>query len=175
MKRNKITITIISLVLILGIYYINHKSVTNNTNVNKTTASSTVSIKSGPSNLYPDPTLTPGDVLTTDATKVCASGYSKSIRNVSSQIKKDVYKEYNVSYPQPTGSIEVDHFISLELGGSNDIKNLWPEFATPTPGFHEKDKVENYLHEQVCKGSISLEEAQKEISTDWYKVYLNIN
>ena len=33
--------------------------------------------------------------------------------------------------------------MSLELGGSNDIKNLWPEAALPTPGFHEKDAVED--------------------------------
>ena len=88
--------------------------------------------------------------------------------------KKQVYEEYNVSYPEPQGSYEVDHFISLELGGSNDIKNLWPEPASPIPGFHEKDKVENYLHEQVCNNSMTLQEAQREISTDWYAVYLKI-
>ena len=40
-----------------------------------------------------------------------------------------------------------------------------PEAASPTPGFHQKDKVENYLHDQVCSGAISLPEAQKEIAT----------
>ena len=131
-------------------------------------------IKAGALNLYPDPKLTPGDVLTTDKNKVCASGYSKSVRNVPIAEKKDVYREYGVSYPEPQGSYEVDHFISLELGGSNDIKNLWPEPAEPIPGFHQKDVVENYLHEQVCNGSMTLEEAQKEIASDWYKVYLAI-
>ena len=88
--------------------------------------------------------------------------------------KKQVYAEYGVSYPQPEGSYEVDHFTSLALGGSNDITNLWPEPAAPKLGFHEKDKVENYLHDQVCNGSMTLTEAQKEISTDWYAVYLRI-
>lgn len=42
-------------------------------------------------------------------------------------------------------------------GGSNNIANLWPEAASPKPGFHEKDQVENYLHDQVCSGAISFE------------------
>jgi len=61
--------------------------------------------------------------------------------------------------------------VSLELGGSNDIANLWPEAAVPKPGFHEKDKVENYLHNQVCNGSITLKQAQIEIATNWLNVY----
>jgi hypothetical protein len=65
--------------------------------------------------------------------------------------------------------------ISLELGGSNDIANLWPEAASPTPGFHQKDQVENYLHDQVCAGKISLSEAQEEIATNWLTVYQQMN
>jgi hypothetical protein len=132
------------------------------------------STKAGAPSLYPDSHLTPGDVLTTDAAAVCTSGYSSSVRNVPVSEKRNVYEEYGVSYPEPQGRYEVDHFISLELGGSNDIKNLWPEPASPKPGFHEKDVVENYLHSEVCSGKISLQEAQKEISTDWYAVYVKI-
>jgi hypothetical protein len=70
-----------------------------------------------------------------------------------------------------TGQYEVDHFVSLELGGSNDISNLFPEAAEPKPGFHEKDRVENYLHDQVCRGALTLAEAQREIATNWLAVY----
>ena len=73
-----------------------------------------------------------------------------------------------MSYPQPTGAYEVDHFIPLEIGGSNDIKNLWLEPASPTPGFHQKDQFENFEHDQVCKGSISVAEAQSRMTSDWY-------
>ena len=73
-----------------------------------------------------------------------------------------------MSYPQPTGGYEVDHFIPLEIGGSNDITNLWTEPATPTPGFHQKDQFENFEHDQVCKGSISAAEAQRRMTSDWY-------
>ena len=154
-----------------GVICASHKIPVIQTPSNSTTATTT---KAGPLRLYPDVKMTPGDVLTKDASIVCQKGYSKSVRNVSLAEKKQVYLEYNTSHPQPQGANEVDHFISLELGGSNDIKNLWLEPASPTPGFHEKDAVENYLHAQVCNGSMSLEEAQKKISTDWYKVFINL-
>jgi len=119
---------------------------------------------------YPDPSCTPGAVLNVSASDVCTSGYSQSVRNVPESEKNQVYAEYGITI-RATGQYEVDHFISLELGGSNDIANLWPESADPRPGFHEKDKVENYLHGQVCGGATTLQEAQREISTDWYAVY----
>ena len=62
----------------------------------------------------------------------------------------------------------MDHFIPLEIGGSNDIKNLWLEPATPTPGFHQKDQFENFEHGQVCNGTISAAEAQSRMVSDWY-------
>jgi hypothetical protein len=130
--------------------------------------------RSGPDSLYPDLSITPGATFPdVTAEQVCQPGYSKGVRNVSAAEKAEVFKEYGVT-PQ-RGQYEVDHLISLELGGSNDISNLWPEPYEPRPGAHEKDAVENYLHKQVCDGSMSLDEAQKEISTDWYKVYQQIH
>ncbi len=126
--------------------------------------------KKGLPRIYPDPKLTPGDVLTTDGNIVCVSGYSSSVRAVSVSMKARVYEEYGLSYPQSRGAFEADHFIPLELGGSNDIKNLWPEAGEPRPGYKEKDEVENYLHREVCEGRMTLEEAQKRIREDWYSV-----
>ena len=130
--------------------------------------------KAGPQSIYPDPSLTPGDILTTDSSIVCVKGYTATVRDVPESLKRRVYSEYSINYPQPTGTYECDHFIPLELGGSNDIKNLFPEAEEPRPGFREKDLVENYLHKQVCDGHITLDEAQNAIRTDWYKVYLSM-
>lgn len=118
-----------------------------------------------------DKACTPGAVIVT-ATKaqICKSGYSGSVRNVPESEKNQVYAEYGIT-THTTGQYEVDHLISLELGGSNEIANLWPEAADPTPGFHQKDQVENYLHRQVCDGTLPLKRAQQEISTDWLQVY----
>jgi hypothetical protein len=122
-------------------------------------------------NALPDSACTPGAVFA-DVTKeqICTPGYSKSVRNVPDSEKNDAYAEYGITH-HTTGQYEVDHLISLELGGSNEIANLWPEPADPRPGFHEKDKVENYLHDQVCNGAISLSQAQSEIATNWLAVY----
>jgi hypothetical protein len=124
----------------------------------------------GSDSLYPDPTLTPGaafDGVTAD--QVCIPGYSRRVRNVTSAERAQVYAEYGTV--DVRGADEVDHFIPLELGGSNDITNLWPE-PYGAPGAHEKDRVENYLHEPVCSGALALGDAQQMITSDWYAVYL---
>lgn len=119
----------------------------------------------------PDSACTPGAIIASATTnQICQSGYASSVRNVPASEKDQVYAEYGIA-SHYSGEYEVDHLISLELGGSNDISNLWPELANPTPGFHQKDKVENYLHDQVCNGSISLATAQYEIATNWLAVY----
>ncbi len=119
----------------------------------------------------PDSECTPGAILA-DAAKeaICTPGYSRNVRDVTTQEKDQVYAEYGITH-HSAGEYEVDHLVSLELGGSNGIANLWPEAAEPKPGFHEKDKVENYLHDQVCSGAISLQQAQIEIATNWLAVY----
>src|SRR2546430_2193906 len=87
----------------------------------------------------PDEACTPGDIFPNiTATDVCQSGYSKGVRNVPQSEKDQVYADYGIA-SHVSGEYEVDHFVSLELGGSNDISNLWPEPADPQPGFHEKD------------------------------------
>lgn len=125
--------------------------------------------------VLPDPACTPGDILP-EATKakICVSGYSTTVRDVPESEKQAVYKEYGIK-THTSGEYEVDHFVSLELGGSNDISNLWPEPAAPKPGFHEKDKVENYLHDQVCSGAMTLKDAQIKIATNWLDVYNSIS
>ena len=124
----------------------------------------------GPASLYPDPSLTPGEAFPdVTAAQVCVSGYSAGVRSVSTAEKAQVYARYGV--PWVTGQDEVDHFISLELGGDNALTNLWPEPYLPVPGAHQKDTVENYLHAQVCKGAMTLQQAQQAITGDWYTVY----
>jgi hypothetical protein len=119
----------------------------------------------------PDSACTPGAIITTATREeICASGYARSVRDVPEAEKEQVYAEYGITSHR-TGEYEVDHLISLEIGGSNDVANLWPEAANPRPGFHEKDQVENYLHDQVCSGKIALSQAQEQIATNWLAAY----
>ena len=114
----------------------------------------------------PDPKCSPGDVLTTDTSIICVTGYTKTVRNVTEKKKNEVYAAYGVA-SRTTGEYEMDHIIPLELGGSNDVKNLYPEPAEPRPGFHEKDKVENWLHDQVCEHGMNISRAQEMIARNW--------
>jgi len=70
--------------------------------------------------------------------------------------------------------VEIDHLIPLELGGSNDIKNLWPQPFEPRPGAHETDVLEGWLHGQVCRVGMSLSSAQRTVARDWVAAWKNI-
>jgi hypothetical protein len=112
--------------------------------------------------------------MTTDMNVVCHRS-TKERRRVSAEVHRLALTEYGFTYPQPRGAFEVDHLIPLELGGDNVIANLWPEAAEPAPGYHEKDRVENYLHRQVCAGAMNLADAQRQIATDWLKVWKQLD
>jgi hypothetical protein len=118
----------------------------------------------------PDSACTPGAVLTTDTSIICKSGYTKTVKNVPLAESKQVFTEYGIPYNQHS-KYEVDHLISLEIGGSNGISNLWPEKISMTYGSLTKDKFENYLHAQVCSGKMTITEAQTEISNRWLQNY----
>lgn len=118
----------------------------------------------------PDPGCTPGaiDPAVTQAnirSTICRPGYTKTVRPPASET--DTFK-FNVAYPaygDPDAErTELDHLVSLELGGANDAANLWPQ-TPPTP--NPKDKVENALHAAVCDGRVTLAAAQEAIATDW--------
>jgi hypothetical protein len=112
----------------------------------------------------PDPACTPGGVfVSATVSEICTPGYSSSVRDVPERVKEQVYAAYGI-YSHTAGSYEVDHLVSLELGGNNSVANLWPEIS---PGFHEKDIVENELHDGVCSGRVPLATAQRQIARDW--------
>lgn len=130
----------------------------------------------GPSFLYPDSSLTPGLVATTNIDDLTKSyggqTYSQHFRNVTDATKKQVMQEYG----NPPGQIEIDHFCPIALGCSNDIKNLW---AQPEPnmwngydyGFRAKDQLEAYLVRQVKAKIITPQDVQNCILKDWVACY----
>ena len=118
----------------------------------------------------PDPHCTPGSVdpAVTQATigsTICRAGYTAKVRPSTSQTGR---AKYDIAYPAYRiprhDTSELDHLVSLELGGSNDITNLWPEVG-PLP--NPKDKVENALHRAVCEGKVPLRAAQRAIAGNW--------
>lgn len=122
------------------------------------------------SKVYPNGNLTPGFILTMDTDFICNHKYYEIYRNVSDDVKRQVFENYHLSYP-PKTQYQVDRLIPFELGGSPDIRNLWPQGSSPYPGSAEKDKVETYLRNQVCNNTMNLSIAQEAIRKDWIKVY----
>ena len=121
--------------------------------------------------LRPDPVMTPGGVLPVTKEDICVPGYSKKVRDVPVGVKRKVYAAYGITQHR-TGEYEIDHLISLQLGGSNSVKNLWPQsYLTQPWNAHVKDALENRLHSEVCKGHLDLATAQREIATDWIAAY----
>lgn len=122
--------------------------------------------------VLPDPKLTPGRTdpsLTSQ--KLCNAAYhTRDDRHVTESMKKKACDEYGQS-SCPGRGYEVDHLISIELGGAEDLTNLWPQPADARGviGYHTKDVVENRAHRAVCAGKMPLKQAQQGISNDWYK------
>jgi hypothetical protein len=124
----------------------------------------------------PDPKLTPGEALNVDKATVCAPGYAKRARNVSGSLKRAVYREYGIADARRK-SVEVDHFIPIELGGANTLKNLWAEpwhlnVAGLDEGAKSKDRLENRLHVLTCSDKLDLKAAQQAITADWIAAYV---
>ena len=121
--------------------------------------------------ILPNSVMTPGDINPNSTLdKVCSVGYTKTVRHVSQSKKDHVYELYGIT--KVSGQYEVDHLISLELGGSNSMRNLWPQsYFTETWNARVKDGLEHALNRMVCDGKISLEEAQRAIATDWIAAY----
>lgn len=126
--------------------------------------------------ILPDSARTPGATLEVTATDICVPGYSKKVRNVPAAVKRQVYASYGIVRHAP-GDYEVDHLISLELGGSNSIRNLWPQsYRTHPWNARVKDALENELHRRVCAGTLDLATAQRVIASNWvsgYRIYVH--
>jgi anti-sigma factor RsiW len=123
--------------------------------------------------LEPRPVLTPGAVRTVDAAEVCSASVEddRQVLVIPASVREEVFREYGMSAAKPQ-FFEVDFLITPELGGSNDIKNLWPEpYRAPVWNAHVKDQLENFLRDKVCKGEMDLSAAQHDIAADWIVAY----
>jgi hypothetical protein len=119
-----------------------------------------------------DLTVTPGAVdpdLT--AVKLCdPTFHTGTVRNVTQSMKRAACAAYGQTVGCPGKGFEIDHLVSIEVGGSNDPANLWPQpvDAPSVIGYHTKDVVENRAHAAVCAGKITLAQAQQGLATDWF-------
>jgi hypothetical protein len=127
----------------------------------------------GPS---PDRRCSPGAYYTRlSSAVICSSSFRTSaIRDVPQSEKFQVEREYGMPASYYGRSIEIDHIVPLELGGSNDIANLYPEPGSGAASYHVKDTLENKLHDLVCAGAMNLRVAQRQIAADWQALYKRV-
>jgi hypothetical protein len=119
----------------------------------------------------PDPRLTPGATHAVSANDVCTVSYSDDARLLPASIQQRVLQEYGMAGAQAQG-YELDYLISPQLGGTDDIRNLWPEPESSTAwNVDAKDALESRLHQLVCQGKINLVTAQRDLATDWISAY----
>lgn len=119
----------------------------------------------------PDKELTPGATVPVTTAEVCRAGNSGETRPISASLRQQVFQEYRTPESQ-AAEYEVDYLITPGLGGTDDIKNLWPEpYSSTVWNAHVKDALEDRLHDMVCSGQLDLVTAQHDIATDWISAY----
>ncbi len=121
--------------------------------------------------ILPNPDLTPGNTFPVSRNDVCVPGYAHKVRDVPWDEKREVFRRYGVPLAEHR-EYEVDHLIPLCLGGSNSIRNLWPQSRTTQPwNAYRKDKLEYHLWKLVCDGQADLADAQRQIASNWIDAY----
>jgi hypothetical protein len=121
----------------------------------------------------PDDAMTPG-VWREEIGRheVCATKWGKDVRHVTKAMKDQAYLEYHTTRKacSPKGC-EVDHRFPRDLGGADDIRNLWPQPYAGKWNAHMKDRLEARAKREVCSGALSLQEARSWFEGDWRKAY----
>lgn len=86
------------------------------------------------------------------------------------QLKQYGYDDTNLKH------FQADHLIPLSVGGHpTDPKNIWPQVLLTKWSARRKDYLEEVMHDKVCKGEVSLKDAQEMFRTNWiegYKKYI---
>jgi anti-sigma factor RsiW len=114
--------------------------------------------------------LTPGAVRSQAASEICSVQLNGNAE-VLPVVQRQVFAEYGMPNAEAR-AYEVDYLITPALGGSDDIRNLWPQPYAGSPwNAHVKDALEDYLRGMVCSGRLDLATAQHEIAVNWIAAY----
>jgi len=117
----------------------------------------------------PNAELTPGATIAVTREAVCV--LDDEPRPVDTSLAMKVFAHYGIRNPRPR-AFEVDYLITPALGGSDDIRNLWPQpYSAGVWNARVKDALEDHLRRLVCEGKLDLESAQREIAQDWIGAY----
>jgi len=120
--------------------------------------------------LLPDPRFTPGVAQPIALSAICYAANDEVVRSVPDSVQQAVFREYGISNA-PASDYEVDYLITPGLGGTDNIRNLWPQPHDSNWNSYVKDELEHRLHNMVCSGQLPLSTAQQEIAANWISAY----
>jgi hypothetical protein len=119
----------------------------------------------------PNTVLTPGAVRQISKEQLCSMPAEDEGRTVPSELAMRVFHEYGIQKPRPR-AYEMDYLITPALGGTEDIRNLWPQpYEGSVWTARVKDALEDHLLALVCRGEIDLVAAQNEMASNWIRAY----
>jgi hypothetical protein len=123
------------------------------------------------SGLTPRSGLTPGATVEVSREAMCATGTEPARPAIPVVVAGEVFRKYGIHDPRPR-AYEVDYLIPPDLGGSADMRNLWPQpYSEGTWNARVKDALEDRLRTMVCAGSLDLATAQRALADDWIGAY----
>jgi hypothetical protein len=118
----------------------------------------------------PKASLTPGATRQISAAQVCEAEPGDHAPVVTA-VQRQVFEEYGMPRAE-AARYEVDYLITPALGGSDDIRNLWPQpYAGSAWNAYVKDALEDRLRQMVCMGEVDLGTAQHDIAVNWIAAY----
>lgn len=119
----------------------------------------------------PNTALTPGAIRKISKEQICSLPAEEGGRTVPVELAMQVFRDYGIHKPRPR-AYEMDYLITPALGGTEDIRNLWPQ---PYEGSiwtaRVKDALEDHLRGLVCSGEVDLAVAQNEMASNWIRAY----
>jgi hypothetical protein len=127
----------------------------------------------------PDAARTPGSVdpaVTQDniQSTVCVRGYTQTVRpdkKYTNRLKREQLRQYKYADTDPR-NYELDHLIPLSIGGDpKDPDNLWPQPRSGAWSAEQKNELEWIVYKMVCRGELSLAEAQQRVAKNWVEAY----
>jgi hypothetical protein len=120
----------------------------------------------------PDRTLTPGAVRAVALGELCTEADDDDLDPVVAlPLQKTVFHEYGIPSEAAKEKFQMDYLINPQLGGSNDVRNLWPQPYSSEWNARAKDELERRLHQMVCERKIELADAQRDLAENWIDAY----
>jgi hypothetical protein len=119
----------------------------------------------------PNAALPPGDVTTADANVTCAQPTHGVEQGIPPAERTAIYDEYHLTAAAKQRKHVLDYLVPADLGGTRAQANLWPAALRGT-GFYEKVQTDHVMRDLVCRGAITLVQAQHDLEKDWYSAWL---